>query len=275
MVESAKIGKQKVNNRSLNFTATSLESLSGNVAHQFAAQRALRIYRSQAIYTYIPKNACSTMRLSLAIENGCIENAAGYSWIHANNNTFVADLASLITARYTFVIIRCPFARLASAYLDKIVGKEPAGLQFAQLIEKSSVDGVSFDTFVRAMQKSNIRGANPHWRPQHDFLVYKRYDDYFCFEELKDAISKIQIETGMVVYDARKHTKHGLDHLNMMIEGKHENVTASEIFSMKVSGKCPHPRTLYNDELIDIVKSAYHLDYELYLSHFGPKGLMF
>ena len=45
-----------------------------NIGHQFAARHALNIYKSSSIYSFIPKCACSTMRLSLAKANGLIDD---------------------------------------------------------------------------------------------------------------------------------------------------------------------------------------------------------
>lgn len=262
-------------NRQLNFSSASLGSLSQNVAHQFAAQRALRIYRSDAIYSYIPKNACSTMRLSLAIENGCIDNETDYGWFHENNNTFSADLASLIKARYTFVILRCPYARLASAYLDKVVGSGPAGAMFANMVGSTGVGSVTFRAFVGAMKNPAIRDANPHWRPQKDFLVYKQYDDYFSLEAFGEAVRQIQDKTGMTIFDARGITGHGLEKLELIDRGDHANLRASEISSLKREKVCPSPRSLYNDELVAVVNKAFAEDIALYKRHCGKKGLMF
>ena len=107
--------------RQLNYTANSYVKLNKNMQHKLAQNHALRIYKSNSIYSFIPKNGCSTMRLSLALANGCISDPKDFEWIHNNSLTFSADLPSLLLADYTFVILRCPFARLASVYLDKIV----------------------------------------------------------------------------------------------------------------------------------------------------------
>ena len=57
--------------RLLKYVQSDTGNLRLNPKHQVAASHALNIYSSGAIYTFIPKNACSTMRLSLAIANGC------------------------------------------------------------------------------------------------------------------------------------------------------------------------------------------------------------
>jgi len=81
----------------------------------------MMIYQSNALYSYIPKNACSTLRFSVAKANGCISSLEQGHWIHANNTVFNATLAEAIKASYTFVILRCPYRRLASAYLDEFL----------------------------------------------------------------------------------------------------------------------------------------------------------
>ena len=83
------------NRRLFRFARTSHAGLHANARHQLAAGHALRIYHSNAIYSFIPKNACSTMRLSLAIANCCIRDAADFNWIHQNNATFSANLEAL------------------------------------------------------------------------------------------------------------------------------------------------------------------------------------
>ena len=110
-------------NRTLKNSSSSYANLNQNPSFKFANNHALMIYNSDALYTFIPKNACSTMRLSLAMANGCISDTKDYNWIHKNNATFVVNLVEIIKAKYTFVILRDPFRRLASVYIDKIVDR--------------------------------------------------------------------------------------------------------------------------------------------------------
>ncbi|WP_373416736.1 sulfotransferase family 2 domain-containing protein, partial [Vibrio parahaemolyticus] len=44
--------------------------------------------------------------------------------MHNNNQTFNATLSEALRTDYSFVILRCPFSRLASTFLDKIVSRE-------------------------------------------------------------------------------------------------------------------------------------------------------
>ncbi|PLX82830.1 MAG: hypothetical protein C0617_13235 [Desulfuromonas sp.] len=262
--------------RRLRFSAASYGPLADNQPHRFAMERALRIYRSNAIYSFIPKNACSTMRLSLALENGCIDDVRDYECIHENNKTFASDLDHLITANYSFVILRCPFARLASVYLDKVVGREPAGHKFARMAgEQGGVEEVTFDAFVRAMRNPEVKRGNVHWRPQGDFLVYKEYDDYFSVEEFPRAVRTLRAKIDLHIHDARGLTNHGLDKHELVDGDDFSALSAETIRAMKHSGRSPRPRCLYNDELHSIVNEAYAEDIALYIDLFGPKSLMF
>ena len=64
------------------------------------------------------------MRISLAKENGCSTEDCDFYWIHHNNQVFKADSRDLVTASYTFTIVRCPYVRLVSVYLDKFVERD-------------------------------------------------------------------------------------------------------------------------------------------------------
>ncbi|MGB3405183.1 MAG: sulfotransferase family 2 domain-containing protein [Microcoleaceae cyanobacterium] len=269
-------------NRLLRYGAETYGNLlKKNSKHQLAMKHALRIYRSNAIYSFIPKNACSTMRLSLALENQCIKDKADFNWIHQNNDTFSADLASLITADYTFVILRCPYSRLASCYLDKIVDRSLDSWILQNLTNHSlDLSKVSFEVFIKLMKKAAIKKGNIHWQPQIDFLVYEEYDDYFCLEEFGKAVKTLQEKIELSVVDARDLTKHGSSQLKFvedtLSEGKsYANLSPDNLFLLKRSGKCPAPKLLYNEELIEIVQDCYQQDIALYSDIFGSKNLMF
>src|SRR5689334_7241658 len=98
--------------RLLRYTRDNLQTLDANAAHQFAARYALSLHNCDPVYSFIPKNACSTMRYTIALANGAIVGPADFNWIHANNPTFRASLRELATAKYTFAILRDPYLRL-------------------------------------------------------------------------------------------------------------------------------------------------------------------
>ncbi|NER52069.1 MAG: sulfotransferase family protein, partial [Symploca sp. SIO1A3] len=225
----AKVDLISMKTRFLLHAASSYQSLKHhNPQFNFAKRHALRLFKSNAIYSFIPKNACSTLRLSLAIDNGVIKNTDDFQWIHNNNDTFSAELADLATADYTFVVLRCPYRRLASVYLDKIVGWKFSARQLQKAL-KGAIDlnEVTFTDFVKELKKQEIRTCDIHWREQVDFLIYEEYDDYFCVEDFEKVVSQLKQKIDLKVIDARNLTKHGSDQYILIDENEDFSRTRS------------------------------------------------
>ena len=252
-------------NRILRYTRGNYASLSQNSSHQFARKQALNIYNSNTVYTFIPKNACSTMRVSLAIANQCISGTEDFNWIHKNNATFSASLSDLVRAEYTFVILRSPLARLASVYLDKIVDRTGVAWHLYDLVQrKIELEKITFREFVKIITQDEYLRTDIHWRPQVDFLVYEKYDDYFTLENFAKAIPIIEKKAKLKIYDARNLTKHGTDQYKMLSSKCYADTLPEKILSMKREGKIPSHMSLYDNELKEIVKEAYKKDMKLY-----------
>lgn len=260
------------NPRLLKYARSDHRNLQSNSKHQFAARHALKVYRSNSIYSFIPKVACSTLRYSLAICNACIAGDADFQWIHNNNETFRAPLQDLACASYSFVVLRDPFSRLASCYLDQIIGKKPPAWQFARTVKllDRELDAVTFESFVEGLQSTQVLNADQHWRPQTDFLVYETYDDYFALERFADAVRTIEARTGMAVRDARGLAAQGIANYELL-SGKTEfaSVPAAEIVRLMNHGQCPPPRSLYTPRLVEIVRARYAEDFRVYAERIG------
>jgi hypothetical protein len=265
-----------MNPRQLNFANTVNLVLNRNNSHVFAQQHALNLYSQNTIFTYIPKNACSTLRLSLAIANGCIESPDELGWIHQNNQTFVASLSELIKAEYTFTFLRCPFRRLASVFLDKIISKDKVAWSYYENTEKKiELDNLNFAKFVKSLRYTKVLMSNHHWRPQKDFLVYRRYDDYFCVEDMTSAITTLKSKIDFSIVDAREQTKHGTDGFEVIDTVNFAQYRARHLYAMKLKNTIPSYKSLYNEELIDLVASIYKEDIALYSRECDSSNMLF
>ena len=282
--------------RRLRFACKNHSSLDRNAAHKFAANHALSIYGPRIVYSYIPKNGCSNLRYSIALANGCISGPKDAGWIHKNNMTFKATLGELVTANYTFVVLRCPYARLASVFLDKVVqkylslgalrniplySKSRAMVYVSKIIRRLREGGkpnfghLSFRDFVTLLCQPDALMINHHWAPQSSFLVYEEYDDVFRLEEISAAVKETKAKTGFEIIDARNIIRHGTDQLDKVDDVQFADISISEIAAMKKAGKTPLHASLYDTNLVDIVRTLYADDIALYGQHFGVESLLF
>lgn len=272
--------------RLLRYAGTSRKTLADNATHRFAASYALCLYGADAVYSFIPKNACSTLRVSLALANGCIAGLEQWTWIHANNPTFRAGLRDLVTARFSFVILRCPHARLASVFLDKIVGRSHE-YWFLHRATGDRIDPArfSFRDFVGLLTGTPEDGEvdmlrlNEHWRPQVDFLVYDEYDAWYAVERMAEARVELDARIGLELVDARPLTRHGTDRFELMdvpeTGGHFADMPLTELAALQAAGRAPSHGALYDDGLIGAVADAYAEDLALYAARIGPETLTF
>ena len=174
------------NSRLLRNARLEYSPVSQNKSYTFSLAYTLSIYPLDAVYTFIPKNACSTLRYSIAIANGFLGDISDIKWIHKNNQTFMSTPREVSLASYTFVVLRCPYTRVASCFLNKVVDgnvitKDAKG-------NRTSVNFYDFLLFIKSQNRSE---RNEHWRNQSDFLHYERYDEYFSLESFSEAINSL------------------------------------------------------------------------------------
>ena len=248
--------------RPFRYSASSTGLLAENRKHANASRFALCLYRQNAIYSYIPKNACSTMRLSLALANGCIADKTDHAWIHLNNSTFAASLRDMVDTNYTFTILRCPFDRVVSVFMDKIVG------------EGDGHQGLSFSGFLHQLNQQNWLKRNLHWRPQIDFLVYQHYDDVFSVENMAGLVTTLKEKIHFDVVDARPYTRHGREKLERVSDRSYADVPAAELRSMRQAGATPETAAFYSPQCAQLVSQLYRDDLPLYRHHLGDSALM-
>jgi len=251
-------------------------NLLNNPAHNFCLKQTARIYRSNSLYTWIPKNACSTMRFSVAKANGCIKGLEDLNWIHSNNISFNATTETAAVSGYTFVILRCPFSRLLSAFMDKIVGSTPQGWLFRQTCKYSfDLHDLTFKQFIDEICTQPLQQLNVHWHPQTNFLLFDEYDDYFSYEKLADAIPIIEEKTGIEIIDTRAALGHDIASIKGVLqEPEPYNIAAFDLLVHKKAGRVPAPEAMFDADIIAKIRQKFAPDFQLYESKFGKSQLM-
>jgi hypothetical protein len=124
------------------------------------------------IYFRIPKAANSTVATALydkADAEGYVSRDAKRSFDRASNLTR-EEVAGLNEKFFLFTVVRDPFSRLLSAYLDQIGRGKPGKRPVAAYYGKALSDPISFLEFCRFIADGGLH-ANPHWYRQVDFVL--------------------------------------------------------------------------------------------------------
>ena len=264
------IGQEAVNSRIFSKTTGSCVSLSNNVDHNFAKDHTIIDLKSNSICSWIPKNACSSIRFSFALKNGVISGKQDINWIHRNNKSFTASDKELLTADYTFVVLRNPFKRLLSFFLDKLCAQDldPKSPDLSSIrakeIFKISKES-NFESFVNTLwHNPELIAKDHHTRHQCDFLIYKIYDKYFSLENIQHAQASLLVDIGLDLIDTRDFNSiHTTKHLKYCNQFTH-STTVIDAYDKLSNGKKPKAENMYTDEMVKKVSLLYLEDIILY-----------
>jgi FtsZ-binding cell division protein ZapB len=255
-------------------TIGSIERLDDNAFHKFAASHTICHYASNTVATYIPKNACTSLRYSFAVANGLINGEQDFDWIHANSTSFCASNAEICRADYTFAILRNPFTRIVSFFLDKLAGrpsyKGDSSYEHARELFPLVDNELTFRAFVSHLWENPDKLArNQHIRSQVDFLLYESYDDLFSVEQLDKAAARVSAKCGLHLYDTRRLSRH-TTHLKTQVKSKDlPDLNISQLEELASKGLTPCPLAIYDDELAFKVHAMYASDVMLYQDSFS------
>lgn len=253
--------------RLFNFADETNVNLQQNTRFQFAQKHALSLYSSKAIYSFIPKNGCTTLRASLATENGFLEDINHQiNWLHNNSYTFSASLKELITSHYTFTVLRCPYSRLISMFLDKFVDKTPVAWTFYRNSNnKYDLDDITFRNFIDLLlSQPNLINADIHWKKQSDFLIYKNYDDYFDFDNFNHIQTTLGDKINLELIDTRKITGHGRESYTHLNDMDYSEIPVSKLIQLKKNKNLPSINSMINAEDLKLkINNIYKIDFEL------------
>ncbi len=249
-------------------TAGQYESLIENKRHELAKSNTLVHLKSNSICTWIPKVACSTIRYSIALDNGAISGLNDFSWIHQNNTTFAANNKELLKSSYSFIILRNPFKKLLSFYLDKICSDRSTKEDQSYAVAKSIFNtnsNTTFEEFVSTIYENpSLISKDIHTRRQCDFLIYENYDDYFKFEDFQDIKEKLREKIGLELIDTRVSGSIRTTFKMKNINEFNHKTTVSEANTLLNMEKKPLAINMYTPEMIAKIGTIYFTDILLY-----------
>jgi hypothetical protein len=258
-------------NRKILFHDQSMYSknMGENFHFHYALNHCMHIYKSNSIYTYIPKNLCTSLRTTVAIENNFIDfDNNGLNWIDHNSSFFKPTYQDLSKANFTFVILRNPFGRLYSFYCDFITREDKNIDNIMINLLKNKISDISFYEFINLLNADLIHG-NSHWSPQKYFLMYENYDLYVPFEKFVEFKEKIEFYSKINIKDARLlRISNGSNHFNKVTDTNYFNIKGHKINDLQKMGKIPSIKSMFSDELINLVSRLYKEDIFIYKKQF-------
>lgn len=89
---------------------------------------------------------------------------------------------------FKFTVVRHPYSRFLSSYLDKVVGRGEFRHMIGKALGIESGEKISFEEFTRAVVDLSV--SNRHWMPQCH-LVGPKLDAVLKIETLSDDIKKL------------------------------------------------------------------------------------
>ena len=260
---------EETNNiRQLNKTEGCTTKLARNEGHNFALNHTSFHLKSNTVCTWIPKNGCSSIRYTIANANGAIKSIKDIEWIHDNNDCFNANTKEILQAEYTFVILRNPFKRLLSFFLDKLCypnknTSDKSNLHAQSVFKFNSCS--SYNDFINFIwENPDTLYSDEHTMPQNNFMIYRNYDNYFALENFHEAEKTIKDKIGLELIDVRDDntifTTKGCEPCQEITYA----TKASEIQAFLAQKKVPIPEKMYSNEMLKKVATLYLQDIILY-----------
>lgn len=248
--------------------------LDKNKDFKFAMQHTLYAPYTKTLASFIPKNGCTSLRYSFAIANNIISGPEDLDWIHSNNQSMNASLENIQNFEYSFVILRNPYERLASAFWNKFIPSsqvdfiDQSGKIFINLLNKGKIN--SFKDFVNTLwEDPMLISKDGHLRYQTDFLLLSNYDNYFSISDFKLLQKTLLDQVELKIIDTRDFTNHttfGCKKKSDCYYGSHSIEELTKIKSQKMSINYIN---FYDEEDAYKITNLYYNDIVVYIEKTG------
>ncbi len=248
------------------------KNIANNQEHNFAKRFTLYNFSSSTMCTFIPKNACTSLRYSFALANGFVRDLDDIDWIHGNNDSQQATENELKNCCYSFIILRSPFTRLSSYFLDKLVGNSEEifssdksyGNTFLNKFCK--FENLTFEKYINIIwENPNIIYKDIHTRPQIDFILFDEYDKWISLDKLSKEIDEIELKSKIKFIDTRKNVNNTTQGYKKITNKYHGDITINELRDLKSKKLVPSHETLFNEETSYKILMTYLSDIFLYI----------
>lgn len=255
-------------------TVGTKQKISNNSDHQFALRFSMYCSNANIMTTFIPKNACTSLRYSFAQNNGYITAPSDINWIHSNNDSMMPTISEIQNSAYSFIILRNPFDRILSFFLDKFINSssdkndKSYGDTFQKFDKNCSGKCFTFKEFINNLwMEPHLIFTDIHTKPQSSFLLIENYTEYYKLEEFNILSNKLRSEFSFELTDTRDFTLHTLVDIERKSSGYTGNISLEELSIMKNNKKhLPMQNNFFDEEDSFKVSALYLQDIILYCS---------
>ena len=232
------------------------------------------------LYVPIAKCGCTSLKSMMVklagVERGDVAEDLGIHFITDRFNTGVQlkdkpmELARQILASdqyFKFSVIRDPFERLVSAYMEKFVYKrknihnlshtKPV-ISAVQGTDNIDLDrGISFDDFAHYIVQQDPYDLDPHWRPQNLYLLgVPHMSQIFRLENIARLETYLQQNLGVTVE---------LGHVNATIKSDTLLPEASRLTADTLDSQdAIHPDSFLSSQHAELIRQYYQEDFRIY-----------
>ena len=140
-------------------------------------------------------------------------------------------------------------------------------LSIIKEILNKSISDLTFEEFIKLLDGDLIH-SNSHWSPQKYFLIFENYDLYVPFEQFQEYSSRIERYANIKIHDTRLLVPFGLGKLEKITDNYYGNFKGAKINSLIKIGKIPSVKSMFNNDLINLVNKLFHDDISLYKKQF-------
>jgi hypothetical protein len=242
-----------------------------------------------AVYCYIPKNACSTFKYFM-IENSSFSNllpevgeVINTLCSHAlAKHIQIKDLQLLNdTKTFKYIVLRNPYLRLFSGFANKLVQNKVSAPFVMQLLsainkvnnEEKTVAELTFYDFIQYLARTDNAELNDHWLPQDYFILDNiKFDLHVQFEKLSEGVDCLVNQTGGKFDHLRSKSIVG-NKINYSTESSIVDYSKVSISDLRCLPALPKASSFYTKELLDLVSKRYEKDIKMYDSTFSVSSV--
>ena len=253
-------------------------SLEENKDFDFAIKHTLYDPKTKCLASFIPKNGCTNLRYSFAVANNLISSPEDIDWVHSNNQSMNANLESIQNSDYSFVILRNPYERLASAFWNKFLDNseedliDQSGEIFRNLLNKNNSRNEinSFKDFVNNLWEDPLLiSKDTHLRYQTDFLLLSNYDNYFSLNDFQHLQEELLERVNLKIIDTRNFAKHTTFGCEQKSDRYYGSCTIEELTEIKDQKMAIKYNNFYDEEDAYKTTILYYNDIIAYIEKTG------